>query len=147
VNRQVIVRPERLTVAQIFCEENVEIRRIMIERLGLERLLTSRQARYIHRDRSWKRQLYRCDLNYEKPVVAVRVKCPSTGRIYFLRVPPATKTCVQAVAWGFGFTRADEYRTLVETYKQGGRPYSMRARCTMMLTLGIKCNQYMALAN
>src|SRR5262249_23597685 len=30
-------------------------------------------------------------------------------RRYFLRVPPASRTARQAVAWTFGFTNADDY--------------------------------------
>jgi hypothetical protein len=41
--------------------------------------------------------------------VAVLVKCPSSGRDYVLRVPPAMKSARDAVAWTFGMT-AKEYQ-------------------------------------
>ena len=42
---------------------------------------------------------------YETPVGRyVRVVCPSTDRVYLLRVPPDTATAKQAVAWTFGLS-------------------------------------------
>jgi hypothetical protein len=44
-----------------------------------------------------------------EPVVAVAVRCPSTGSEYMLRVPPTTKTAREGVAWTFGLA-ADAYQ-------------------------------------
>jgi hypothetical protein len=43
----------------------------------------------------------------------VRVTCPSTGRVYHLRVPPDVTTAREAVAWTFGL-RAEEYQPQVQ---------------------------------
>ncbi len=32
----------------------------------------------------------------------VEVTCPSTGKVYWNRVPPQVQTCCDAVAWRFG---------------------------------------------
>jgi hypothetical protein len=50
----------------------------------------------------------------EKSIFLVKVKCPSTGAFYTLRVPPATKTVKAGVAWTFG-VKAIEYSPNVET--------------------------------
>jgi hypothetical protein len=48
------------------------------------------------------------------PVVAVLVKCPSTGRAYVLRVPPTVQTAREAVAWTFGMT-VEEYQPTAQS--------------------------------
>ena len=55
------------------------------------------------------------DLPGDEPLVCVVVLCPSTGRRYMIRVPPATKTCREAIAWTAGFDRAEDYAPLKET--------------------------------
>lgn len=101
VPEQTILRPETLTLQQVLDEPNAEVRRVMIERHGLDRLLTHSRASVIDADQDGNRLLYRLNLSGDEPVVAVRVTCPSTGQIYFLRVPPDTQTCRAAVAWTF----------------------------------------------
>ena len=113
VSEQIIMRPESLTSEQILNEANAEVRRVMIERLGLDRFLTRAKAQPIHSDDS--RALYKIDVKNEEPIVAVKVQCPSTGQIYFLRVPPQIDRCDKAVAWTFGFEKVRDYNPLVET--------------------------------
>jgi hypothetical protein len=48
-------------------------------------------------------------------IVCVQVKCPSTGKLYLLRVPPGMQSCQQAVAWTAGFTSPMSYQPLVES--------------------------------
>ena len=43
----------------------------------------------------------------EMPIVLVKVKCPSTGAFYVLRVPLSIKTVKEAVAWTFGMATKD----------------------------------------
>ena len=115
VTEQVILRPETLTSKQIFSERNVEIRRLMIERLGLKQFLSQARAKCLDADQGGTRRLYRINLPGDEPIVAVRVQCPSTGQIYFLRVPAEIRTCREAVAWTLGFEKIEEYDPLVET--------------------------------
>lgn len=46
---------------------------------------------------------------------AVQVQCPSTGRLYFLRVPPSIDRADDAVASTFGFDTAKRYQPLAES--------------------------------
>ena len=115
VTEQVILRPETLTSKQILSERNIAVRRIMIERLGLDRFLVQARAKCRDADQGGTRRLYRINLPDDEPIVAVRVQCPSTGQIYFLRVPPEIRTCREAVAWTFGFQSPDEYRPVAES--------------------------------
>jgi hypothetical protein len=113
----VIVRPESITVKDVLSEENVEVRRVFMERMGMQRFLTEAGAKCIHRHEMG--ELFSIDLpgDPEGVLRSVRVKDPSTDREYFLRVPPKIKRADDAVAWTFGFEmeRKQEYRPVVET--------------------------------
>ena len=127
VPQAVIENPDSVHVDRIIKETNIEVRRIMLERVGLLRFLKESNAQIVHKESSKEylsfqvhgseekslkttegvkvevqRELYRLELSGEEPIVAVHFICPPTGREYFLRVPPATKTCQEAVAWSFG---------------------------------------------
>lgn len=115
VPRQVICAPDSLTPEQILSERNVEVRRIMIERFGVDRLLSRARAKCLDMDQDGRRSLFLLPMHDDEPLVAVRVHCPSTGQVYFLRVPPEVRTCRAAVAWTFGFEQVEEYRPIVET--------------------------------
>ena len=63
----------------------------------MQRFLAETKAKVV--DKSAHGELYR--LESTDPVVAVHVKCPSTNREYWLRVPPTITTAHEARAWGF----------------------------------------------
>ncbi|WP_050024745.1 DUF6745 domain-containing protein [Verrucomicrobium sp. BvORR034] len=116
-NRRIVLEPETLTTEEILAERNAEVRRVMIERVGLERFLAESKAETLHEDTDpgGARKLYRLPLPDDEDLVCVSVNCPSTGRHYLIRVPPAMKTCHQAVAWTAGFDNPADYAPLVET--------------------------------
>ena len=115
VPKEVILCPDALTPFEFLHERNVEIRRIMIERYGVDHLLANTRPQCLDVDQGGRRALYRLRLSSDEPMVAVKVRCPSTNQVYFLRVPPAIRTCRDAVAWTFGFERAEEYQPVIET--------------------------------
>ncbi|MGH2367599.1 MAG: DUF6745 domain-containing protein [Chloroflexota bacterium] len=104
-----------IQVAEIEAEANEERKRELLERFrfwktsqyltGLEGYLAAVHAVQIHRDDHG--TLYRHEPAQGEVVVAVRVVCPSTGRIYLLRVPPTCQTAHEAVAWTFGRDTGD----------------------------------------
>lgn len=117
VPRDVVEAPETLTATRVINEPNVEVRRVMLEVMG-PRFWEQANAKVIDEDidgGNQPRRLLAMDLPGDPDgiMLAVHVKCPSTGHETFLRVPPNTKTCREAVAWGFGMT-VEEYQTLVE---------------------------------
>jgi hypothetical protein len=93
VDEQIVIRPGTLTAEQILGEENVEVRRVMLERAGYDKVLD--HATLVD-EGTWENKmgdretgrLYRIDLTDDVPLVMVRVECPSTGREYLLRVDP-----------------------------------------------------------
>ena len=117
VPREIIEEPEKITVASIEQENNIEIRRIRTERYGLSRYLIDSGAKLIHKD-DWGK-LYHKEVAGDEPIVMVKVvnstpEADGSMKDYFLRVPPDIKTARQAVAWTFG-EDANTYSPAVET--------------------------------
>ena len=114
---RIAFEPGSITVAEILSESNSELRRVLLERFGLERFLTEANPEVLDQDRDagGERKLLRVPMEGDEALVCILVLCPSTGRRYILRVPPTMKTCRQAIAWTAGFDNPDDYRPLVET--------------------------------
>lgn len=117
VDARIAFRPHELGIAEILGERNAERRRVMLERFGFEAFMTAAEAEELDADRDpgGERRLLRVVLDNDEPLVCVSVGCPSTGRRYFLRVPPTMTTCHQAVAWTAGFDDPADYAPLIET--------------------------------
>lgn len=117
----VVFRPETLTPAQILGQWNAELRRVMLERAGLDRVLRRANAEVLDRDtdaggeRRLVRVTFRNPVWMAEPRCYLHCRCPSTGREYLLRVPPWTRTCPQAAAWLAGFDNPETYRPVQET--------------------------------
>jgi len=88
-------------------EENAEFRRILIQTIGYNRICKELGA--IELD-SWKEYtLLKIDnyteitpehpQNYSEPIHLLKMTCPSTGFIHFLRVPPDINSARTAITW------------------------------------------------
>ncbi|UWZ84629.1 DUF6745 domain-containing protein [Occallatibacter riparius] len=140
VTRQIIEAPETLTVAQIAAEENAEVRRVMVERMGWERFCSEAKMKIIHVDElhskfpdipvsetveagtrfvtHYRPGTERAELleaaelrDFEdRPLRFVRLTDPSTGRQYTIRVRHDHKRCYEAVAWTFGLDDEQAYK-------------------------------------
>ena len=114
----VVEHRDRITVGQIDREQNVEIRRVMLELYGEARYLQDSGAQPIHTDKYG--VLYRKEVPGDEPIVMVRVENSTpeadgkTKKIYWLRVPPTIETAREAVAWTFGVESKD-YRPIMES--------------------------------
>jgi hypothetical protein len=121
VPTEVVFRPETLTAEQILGQRNAELRRVMLERVGLDRVLQGAKAEVVDSDRDagGVRRLVRLRLRewtwQAQPRCYLHCRCPSTGRDYLLRVPPGTRTCREAAAWLAGFDDPEAYRPVLET--------------------------------
>ncbi|MGW2301286.1 DUF6745 domain-containing protein [Streptomyces sp. NPDC001809] len=106
-----------LTPERIRAEENAELRRVMLEYYGYDRYLAVSGARHQHRDETG--VLWRIELDDDEDVAMVEVvnstpEPDGSHRTYWLRVPPATRTAREGVAWTFGL-HPDAYEPLVQT--------------------------------
>jgi hypothetical protein len=136
----VVVRPDWITIDHIRAEENAEVRRVMIERMGWDAFCGVAKMKLIHVDElhsnfpaipisatvdagqrlvtSYRSGEERAELlesaelrDFEdRPLRFVRLTDPSTGRQYTLRVKHDHTRCYEAVAWTFGVTEADYKR-------------------------------------
>lgn len=117
VNERIVFHPETLTGSEVLAESNAEVRRVMMERMGLERFFEEIKAKMMDNDQDpgGERKLLRVPLPGDEDLVCLAVACPSTGRRYVLRVPPTMRTCHQAAAWVAGFDDPKLYAPLAET--------------------------------
>src|SRR5208337_1390196 len=139
VPRQLIERPEELSIAAIDGEQNAELRRVMIERYTLERYVRDSGATVVHEDRDalgLPRRLLRKTLTEIGDVLLLDVQNSSlepdgSRRSHLLPCHPALRpippagfglplgepqalTCHNAVASTF-YLRGEEYAPEVET--------------------------------
>lgn len=107
---------DSLTGQEILRTDNVEIRRVLIERIGYELFL--QQVGGVIRDRDTdaggERQLICIAFEDDEPLLLLKVICPSTGHLHVLRVPPYMDTCDQSAAWIAGFDNPDDYYPAIE---------------------------------
>ncbi|HKX62860.1 MAG TPA: hypothetical protein VJS65_13465, partial [Verrucomicrobiae bacterium] len=117
VNERIAFRPEELTAKEALAESNAERRRVIIERMGYLRFAEESGAKTLDEDTDagGLRQLLHIPLAGDEPLVGLTCRCPSTGRQYFLRVPPTMKTCRQAAAWVAGYDDPGRYHPKLET--------------------------------
>ena len=106
-----------LTFASFRDQQNAELRRIMLEYFTVERFLAESDAQPVHEDGTGK--LWRIEFPDDEAVVLVEVvnstpEPDGTFHVYFLRVPPDTRTARAGVAWTFGLTE-EEYRPQAQT--------------------------------
>ena len=113
VTKKIVKTPEKLTKNDWLKESNLEVRRIIQERMG-ERFVKALKAKTIQKDKYG--ELLEVDLENDPEKVAryVKVKDASTPRIYFLRCPPDIETAKAGVSWSFGI-KESEYNPTIET--------------------------------
>jgi len=104
-----ILRPDLLRVDMILSEANVEMRRVMIERYGLDRFVLDAHAKTLDK---WKdNELLSIELpeDPDRCLIALKLRCPSTAAVYIIRVPPDQRTVQGALAWSFGLANPEHY--------------------------------------
>jgi len=117
IDARIAFHPETITGEEVLGQRNIELRRVLMERMGYDAFLTGVDAEVVHEDRDagGVRRLLRVPLPNDEPLIVLAVQDPSTARRYIIRVPPSMRTCHQAAAWIAGFDNPEEYRPLVET--------------------------------
>jgi hypothetical protein len=89
-------------------EDNAEIRRILIQQLGYERICHELESAQIDTWREYtllKIEEIEAVYEYEdepsgyEPMALLKMTCPSTGHIHILRVPPEMTSAEAAITW------------------------------------------------
>jgi internalin A len=91
------VHPDRWQAEWLLSEENAELRRVLIEKIGYDRICCELQA--VELD-SWQEYtLLKIDNADVEPIYLLKMTCPSTGHIHALRVPPEVRSAKEAIRW------------------------------------------------
>ena len=79
-------------------EENAEMRRLLIQVIGYEKICQQLEAVELNRWREY--TLLRIDKDVDiEPIYLLKMTCPSTGYIHVLRVPPYLSSAREAIRW------------------------------------------------
>lgn len=103
--RALIENPERITLAAIDAETNVQIRRCMIEIMTPRRYVAEGGAKRIAEDETgilWRRTWLAHDAWAAVEVINATPEPDGTRKHYFLQVPPNLQSAREAVAWTYG---------------------------------------------
>jgi hypothetical protein len=113
VPRDLVEKPESLTVSQIMGENNTEIRRVMVDVYGLERFVIDSDSKSL--DKQGEYELLRVPYLSSGSMIALKMRCPTTSAIYVHTVHPECTNVEQALAWKRG---EDDFRN-ARPYKEG----------------------------
>lgn len=121
------IQDKTLTPNYIFKEKNAQRRSVLLKIYTYERLLQDTDSKIIHTDGDYELFLIKTpktekvydrfnQTTKELPedIMLIKVKCPSTGAFFVLRVPNTMKRCKEALAWTFEMSEA-EYILEMET--------------------------------
>lgn len=85
--------------AWILEEENVELRRLLIEKIGFEKVCKDLNAKAIstwHNEKGGEYVLFKLKMSSGEDIHMLRMKCPSTGREYFEGIAPSITSAEDA---------------------------------------------------
>jgi internalin A len=89
---------ERVLLKWLLEEKNTELRRILIETIGYNRICEELQATQLDSFREY--DLIKIDAEADvEPIVLLKMICPSTGYTHVLRVPPNMESAREAITW------------------------------------------------
>jgi internalin A len=91
------LHPNKWQSQWLLTEENAELRRVLIEGIGYDRIIQELSAKQID---SWQEYaLLQIDNADVEPICLLKMTCPSTGFIHALRVPPNLTSAREAIRW------------------------------------------------
>ena len=96
----VVTPPEKLDTYKILKEENVEIRREGIRKIGIDRFVQKSGAKVL--DKKGEYELLSIDLGLQEKGIALKMKNPSIDTWHIEFVPFGIKSCNTALAWRNG---------------------------------------------
>jgi len=98
------VHPDRWQAEWLLSEENAELRRVLIERIGYDRICQELEVTELDSWQEYTLLSIEFDDDFDdegnaKPVYLLKMTCPSTGHIHALRVPPDMRSAQEAIRW------------------------------------------------
>ena len=103
-------KPEEIDVYRVVSEQNAQLRAVLIEKIGINRIINELKGEILDEDKINHFSLINIRIaqeddqkfNGDKTINLLKVKCPSTQAYYTLRVPPGIKDVHTARQWSFG---------------------------------------------
>ena len=103
-------KPEEIDVYRVVSEKNAQLRAVLIEKIGINRIINELKGEILDEDKINDFSLINIRIAQEddqkfagdKTINLLKVKCPSTQAYYTLRVPPGIKDVHTARQWTFG---------------------------------------------
>ena len=98
VPKEIVKTPaEKLDQKLLITEKNAEVRREILRKIGVGRALQKLNAKKLDEWREY--ELYKIDDIDIESVNILKMKCPSHGVMYTLRVPPEIEKAREAIKW------------------------------------------------
>jgi hypothetical protein len=91
------LHPHQWQAQWLLEEENAEVRRLLIQVIGYDRICTQLQATQLDSEEEY--TLLKIDDADVEPIYLLKMTCPSTGFIHALRVPPNISSAREAIRW------------------------------------------------
>ncbi|MBD1903832.1 leucine-rich repeat domain-containing protein [Trichocoleus sp. DQ-A3] len=82
----------------LLTEPNAEVRRVLIQQIGYERICQKLAAQAMDTWREYTLLRIDADIDVE-PIHVLKMTCPSTGHLHVLRVPPTLTSAREAICW------------------------------------------------
>lgn len=91
------LHPKKWRSQWLLEETNAELRRVLIQAIGYERICQELQTTELDLFREY--TLLKIDDADVEPIHLLKMNCPSTGQIHALRVPPNLTSAREAIRW------------------------------------------------
>jgi hypothetical protein len=96
--------PIRWQAEWLLSEENAELRRLLIQRIGYDRICQELEVTELDSWQEYTLLSIEFDDDFDdegnaKPIYLLKMTCPSTGFIHALRVPPDLESAQEAIRW------------------------------------------------
>jgi hypothetical protein len=119
VDREVVEAPETLDPMLALQHPNVEVRRVLADRIGYEAIIAASGIRPTGADETGTLWHLPAVDEWEEPLALVEVENSTfeddgSRKRYFLRVPPTCRTPREAIAWTFGL-ESDAYNPTAQS--------------------------------
>jgi len=100
VDKKIVMTPkEKITVAQILKEQNVEVRRELLRKVGIDKFIKKCKAKPIEVSEDRVYELYRIKIGVDKHGTYLKMKNPSIDTYHFEGVVDSCDTIEKALAW------------------------------------------------
>jgi hypothetical protein len=98
LKRRYWTHPDQWKAEWLLTETNAEVRKVLIEKIGYDRICQELQA--TERDAWREYTLLKIDREVDvEPIYVLKMTCPSTAHIHTLRVPPYLTSAREAIKW------------------------------------------------